>query len=82
MLVYFSKRISVHRNCYGIQKREQNLLSLTLNVIYGFLLISSLLFDQIKNVFLEVFHKNLGTELTYQLWLYGFIFENISNYKF
>ena len=71
----------IRRKRYGIIKRDQNLMDLTLNFVYGIVLISSLLFDQVKNVSLEVFNEDLGTELAFQLWLSGFIFDSICKYE-
>ena len=68
------------RKRYGIVKKQQNLMDIHLQYIYGFILI---LFNPglIRYSLLEVFYHSLGQDLTFSLWIFEIFLENFGRIK-
>ena len=66
---YFSKK-------YYVVLRQENLMSIKLNYIYGSFQIFFVIFDQVKNILLEANYAHLGPETTLYYWHLEFCIED------
>ena len=56
--------------------RQENLMSIKLNYVYGSYQIFFVIFDQVKNILLEANYAQLGPESTLYYWLLEFCIED------
>ena len=71
-----------YRRLHAIPQVQQSLMDLKLHYIYGNLLVAGFVVDQLKNIFLQIFYKDLGTETTFHLWWASLVLENLGKAYF
>ena len=52
-------------------------MDIKLNYVYALVVSQVVLFDQTKNVFIEIFYESLGPEKAFHIWWLGFLVENL-----
>ena len=74
-IVFFSK-------LHAIPQVQQSLMELKLHYIYGNLLVAGFVIDQLKNITLQIFYKELGPEVTFNIWWASLVLENLGKTSF
>ena len=84
VFVVIIKIISTHLHLvfcsqnFAIKKRPQNLMDIQLQTIYAHVLFTyAWPIDQLKHILIDVFYKWNGPDVTFNIWMLGFLIESL-----